>query len=124
MSWMYLHMDPPREQVAEMTMNHIFRLDQLIPWQCGEPLPSLSRWSSKNTVNHIQLMDFIIALEHWFLGEKLQHDAAGQYHQQRAVREGTSEAYPALHISTSGPYTVAPKSNSGGRYHKVMTRLV
>lgn len=32
--------------------------------------------------------------------------------------------YPTLHISTAGPYAVAPSNSSGGRYHNVMTRLV
>jgi len=36
----------------------------------------------------------------------------------------SATTHPALHMSTAGPYVVAPSSSSGGRYHSVMTRCV
>ena len=39
-------------------------------------------------------------------------------------RHSSTKMQPMDHMSTSGPYVFAPRSNSGGRYHNVMTLFV
>lgn len=39
-------------------------------------------------------------------------------------KKSSPRIHPQLHTSIAGPYLSSPRSNSGGRYHNVMTLLV
>ena len=70
-------------------------------------------------------MYLIVALEYWLCREQLEHNASeGTQLERDRFNDHTNGTHPALHMSTSAPYTVVPRSNSGGRYHKVITRLL
>jgi hypothetical protein len=71
----------------------------------------------------MELVELVVPLEDGLLREKFEHDTPRTL--VRFVKDETEKrTHPALHMSTSAPYTVAPKRSSGGRYQSVMTLFV
>ena len=93
------------EQVMKMIRWFIVWPGQFIPWQVCKSGPSFDSRCTENLMDDIQLMNLVITLEHGLFGEKFQHDTPKRI--QSFVCEiklkHHQKAYPALHISTSGP---------------------
>ena len=63
------------EHLTEVIGNEVFWLHELIPGQTCHPWPLLDYGGANNAINHIQLVDLVVALEDWLLREQLEHDA-------------------------------------------------
>lgn len=110
------------------------RTYKIVPRQVLHARPLIWCCGSKNLSEHMELMNLVVSLKHGTTGEELQkntavhgrkrYDPANKRAVIRVVNQLVITTYPAPHMSTSGPYFVAPNSNSGGLYQSVTTRLV
>ena len=96
------------EQIPKWIRDHFFRFYEFIPRHRRHPRPPLRSWRTEDLVNHVQLMNLVSSLEDRLFREQFQHDAPiipmSNYESCRYVKEGKKcMAYPALHMSTSGP---------------------
>ena len=57
------------EKFPEMIMDHLPGLDKFIPGQIRQTRPSLRDRCAQNLIDHVELMDFIVALKDWLLCE-------------------------------------------------------
>ena len=95
----------------------------LTPRKCIVVRPRVLVGGTTQSPDLIKLVEVRLSGQNWFAGKHLSKDTS-ILHVSKHRGEAFKIAHPMPHISISAPYCLAPKSNSGGRYHLVTTQFV
>ena len=81
-----------------MVGDEVLGFHEFIPGQARHPWPLFDHRSTDDTVDHIQLVDLVVSLEHRMLGEDLQHDASATRERENTTISRNSPSAPHVDL--------------------------